>query len=321
MSQTDFNVANASGAAVRADINAHLDALASLSAGASAPSTIFPNQLWYDTSSGQLKKRNNANTGWLATPQIDAPIDTNGNAINESEGSTVASASTTNIWVTNCNTIKVNGVVTINSFGTAPRIGAWRKVIFSGTPILKHSANLNLPGSADITAAIDDFAFVYADTATQFDVLYFKKDGRAVVASTIPQATQSAIEAETDENTYVPPDLLKHHPGIPKAWVKFDGTAAGPITPDGDYNVTDVTDGGTGKPEVNFTVAFSSADYGVSVTGQNGTGTNNNGTGCGIQRIASPLATGSAKLVTGGNDSTTLLDLSIVTAAFFGDQA
>ncbi len=67
MSQTDLNVANASGAAVRADINAHLDALASQSSGASAPSTTFPNQWWLDTSTNILKQRDNANTTWVNT--------------------------------------------------------------------------------------------------------------------------------------------------------------------------------------------------------------------------------------------------------------
>ncbi len=67
MSQTDLNVANASGAAVRSDINAHLDALVSLSSGATAPSTTFPNQWWLDTSTNILKQRDNANTAWVNT--------------------------------------------------------------------------------------------------------------------------------------------------------------------------------------------------------------------------------------------------------------
>ena len=65
MSQTDFNVANASGAAVRADLNAHLDAMASLSAGTAAPLTTFPNQWWLDSSTNILKQRDNANTVWV----------------------------------------------------------------------------------------------------------------------------------------------------------------------------------------------------------------------------------------------------------------
>lgn len=115
------------------------------------------------------------------SPQLGGALDTNSYAINESEGSAVASDTTTNIWVTDGNTVHVTGTTTITSFGTAPRVGAWRKVIFDGALTLTHGANLSLPGSANITTAADDFAFVYADTTTQFDVIYFKKNGEPVV--------------------------------------------------------------------------------------------------------------------------------------------
>ncbi len=72
MSQTDFDVANASGATVRADINAHLDAMVTLSSGSSAPATTFPNQWWYDTSANELNRRNNANTAWLNNDILEA---------------------------------------------------------------------------------------------------------------------------------------------------------------------------------------------------------------------------------------------------------
>ncbi len=73
MSQTDFDVANASGATVRADINAHLDAMATLSSGATAPATTFPNQWWVDTSTGLLKMRNTANTAFLTVGTLNLP--------------------------------------------------------------------------------------------------------------------------------------------------------------------------------------------------------------------------------------------------------
>lgn len=75
------------------------------------------------------------------------------------------------------------------------------------------------------------------------------------------QATQAALEAETNENTYAPPDLIKHSPGVPKFWCKFNGTSAGPITPDADHNVVDVTDNGTGDYTVNISVDFSTANW------------------------------------------------------------
>jgi hypothetical protein len=65
MSQNDMSVANADGATVRADINSALQALASLSSGASAPGTTYAYQLWADTTTGLLKIRNAANSAWI----------------------------------------------------------------------------------------------------------------------------------------------------------------------------------------------------------------------------------------------------------------
>lgn len=128
------------------------------------------------TSGDAVPLLNGANT-WSGAQTLT------GSSIIEAEGADVASAATTNIWATDGNTRHITGTTTITSFGTAPQAGAWQKVIFDGVLTLTHSANLNLPGAANITTAAGDFAFVYADTTTQFDVLYFRADGTAVVAS------------------------------------------------------------------------------------------------------------------------------------------
>lgn len=65
MSQNDFVIANASGASVRTDMNSAFQALASLSSGATEPSTMYAYQLWADTTTSTLKRRNAANSGWL----------------------------------------------------------------------------------------------------------------------------------------------------------------------------------------------------------------------------------------------------------------
>lgn len=70
MSQTDQNVANGSGSAVRADLNAHLDAIATNHSGATEPTTKFANQWWADTSANILKRRNNANTTWISAMSL-----------------------------------------------------------------------------------------------------------------------------------------------------------------------------------------------------------------------------------------------------------
>ena len=71
MSQHDFNIANQTAAPARADINSALTALASLSSGATAPSTTVANMLWYDTANDTLKLRNEADSGWISIGYAD----------------------------------------------------------------------------------------------------------------------------------------------------------------------------------------------------------------------------------------------------------
>lgn len=70
MSQNDFVIANQSGSSFRADVNSALQALATLSSGATAPSTTYAYQLWMDTTTGILKLRNAANTDWVNFTQL-----------------------------------------------------------------------------------------------------------------------------------------------------------------------------------------------------------------------------------------------------------
>jgi hypothetical protein len=70
MSQHDYDIANADGATVRADVNAVLQAIAELNSGATAPSTTFAYMWWADTSSGILKRRNAANTAWISVMSL-----------------------------------------------------------------------------------------------------------------------------------------------------------------------------------------------------------------------------------------------------------
>ncbi len=71
MSQHDYDIANASGAVVRADINSVLDAVASNNGGSSAPSTTFANMWWFDENLDILKQRDKANTAWVLVAQKD----------------------------------------------------------------------------------------------------------------------------------------------------------------------------------------------------------------------------------------------------------
>lgn len=118
-----------------------------------------------------------------STPQLAGDLDTNGNAINFSEGSAVASASAPNIWATDGNTVHITGTTTITDFADAPRIGASRWLVFDGALTLTHGSGITLPGSANITTAAGDMAYVYADAVDAFRVAYFRANGESVISS------------------------------------------------------------------------------------------------------------------------------------------
>lgn len=87
-------------------------------------------------------------------------------------------------------------------------------------------------------------------------------------APAVGQANQAALEAQTNQNTYSPPDLLHHHPGVAKAWchVQSDGTL------DLNYNISSVSRTADGTYTVNFDTDFSTAVFSLLVTVESGSG-------------------------------------------------
>ena len=74
----------------------------------------------------------------------------------------------------------------------------------------------------------------------------------------VSQADQAALEAETNENTYVPPDLVRHNPGVAKAYgnVAADGTLGS-----GSYNITSSVKDSTGVYTITFDDDFADTNY------------------------------------------------------------
>ena len=71
MSQHDYVIDNASGAAVRADLNNALSAIVTSNSAATAPSTTYAYQVWADTTANKLKIRNGANNAWFEIGSLD----------------------------------------------------------------------------------------------------------------------------------------------------------------------------------------------------------------------------------------------------------
>jgi len=75
MSQvSDYNIANASGASVRSDLNAVFDAIKTLNSGGSDPSNTSPFMPYVDTAdSNNLKIRNAADNAFVTVGSVDSP--------------------------------------------------------------------------------------------------------------------------------------------------------------------------------------------------------------------------------------------------------
>jgi hypothetical protein len=73
MATHDYIISNASGAAVRADLNNALAAIASNNSSATEPTTTYAYQWWADTGSSPtvMKLRNAANSAWVTLFQLD----------------------------------------------------------------------------------------------------------------------------------------------------------------------------------------------------------------------------------------------------------
>jgi hypothetical protein len=75
MSTHDFVLDNGPGLAVRTDMNAALQALASQNSGPTEPTTMYAGMIWLDTSvlpNGVLRQRNLSNSAWV-TPTVLPP--------------------------------------------------------------------------------------------------------------------------------------------------------------------------------------------------------------------------------------------------------
>lgn len=76
MAQHDYSIANQTASNARTDINNALSAIVSNNSGASAPSTTYANQWWYDTTNKKLKFRNEANTAWIEIGELNQTSNT-----------------------------------------------------------------------------------------------------------------------------------------------------------------------------------------------------------------------------------------------------
>jgi hypothetical protein len=100
--------------------------------------------------------------------------------------------------------------------------------------------------------------------------------------------------------------------GIAKAWVNFNGT--GTVAIRTSFNVSSITDNGTGDYTVNFTTAMPNADY--CLVGASGRNTSPGPVPVSFQSSVNPT-TSAARIECGFFSTNTRFDSATITVAFF----
>lgn len=120
MSQHDFDIANQSAPNFRSDLNNALGALASLSSGATAPSTTYANMLWYDTANNILKMRNEADDAWINFGYVNQGDDTfavlEGTKIRNTSGTEVGTIGTGDFVLLETQTASASATLDFTAF-------------------------------------------------------------------------------------------------------------------------------------------------------------------------------------------------------------
>ena len=240
------------------------------------------------------------------------------------KGADIASAATTDLGAVEGLMHDITGTQTISSFGTV-RAGILKVIKFEGALTLTHNATtLILPGGANITTADGDVAIVISEGSGNWRCLsYVPASGYALkqvaasdtVAGVVEYAVQSEMETGTSNVLAVTPGRQQFHASAAKAFTNFNGT--GTIAARRLYNVSSINDNGDGDYTVNFSTAFSAADYSWAVDAGGGVGGSDFDTRGPDQ--ADPTGSAFRFSVLGGAQLSRL-DAAWISAVFYGDQ-
>lgn len=187
------------------------------------------------------------------------------------------------------------------------------------TVVVKHNVgNIYNPSGGDITldTAYGIVDLIYSAALSRWIVINTPVSSASdSTAGSIQIAVQSDQETATSTTKAVTPGRQQYHPSAAKAWVKFHGTTTTAI--DASYNITGLTDNGTGDTTITIATDFSSANYAVCGSCEA------EGTGAGARVLdiyTAAQAAGTVRVRTLQASSGVLADLDGVHVAMFGDQ-
>lgn len=234
------------------------------------------------------------------------------------KGSNVASAATLSLGEGGFFHVTGTTGITDIDFATA-KDGRWAWLVFDGILTITHNATtLQLPGGANITTAAGARGLFVQDATDNVICLDFvKADGTAIVSSSPSAASQAQQETGTDVATFVSPGRQQFHPSALKWWaqVAADGSA---LTVN--YNVSGITDTGTGNLTISIATDFSSANW-ACFMGNNGQ-INTSVTNSASRNVfLNTMAAGSIQINTKGGDNSDQDPTKPYNVGGAGDQA
>ena len=198
MSQANMTLTNVARTLFRSNLNAALAALSSCQSGTSRPTDIPAGGLWVNTTTATawvLNLYDGADDIAIGTVNTTTNVFTPSIANNSllpsklalGAWTTVASAATVNLGAQTSRNIILSGTTGITSFGsTATPDNVPFNIRFSGSLTITHSANLILPGGADIVTEAGDIAVVVWDGSNVWRVVrYDRANGQALVSAIV----------------------------------------------------------------------------------------------------------------------------------------
>tara|TARA_Y100000361_G_scaffold152082_1_gene170747 strand:+ start:261 stop:1256 length:996 start_codon:yes stop_codon:yes gene_type:complete len=273
---TDFQIPNGTGQAVRLDIERAILALASSNSGSQSNlGTTHPCQIFADTDNGLLKIR-----------------DTGGNSAAASATfHTIGSLNTANLGLLPKSGGSMTGVLSlVAGSNSAPSVNFGD----STTGFFKESSNVvGFSGAGNLSYTFSNTSFNLRDRrpARFFDAnssqyieiktasnvtanktLTLPEEDGTILTSATATISPTTVNATTVSATNIRPTNIQDssgnngstpvqiEQGRAKIWVNFSGLTNPPSSRD-DYNVSTIGDNGTGDYTINFDVTMSNNDY------------------------------------------------------------
>ena len=345
---TDYNIANASGASVRSDLNLVFDAIKTLNSGSSDPANMSAFMPYVDTAdSNNLKIRNSSNNGFTTI----GPVDTVNLGLLPASGGTMTGIlglsqglnsapsvnfgdSTTGLYKRGTNQIGLTFAGTERIFfdQNGVNLKGTKAVRFfddddshyvemkAGTvtanrtiTLPNETGTLLTSGSSISNSALANSSITVGSTSISLGATQTTFSGLTSLTSTTLIATnlKATNYQDASGNTLFTATQIKQ--GRLKAWINYTSTGDPDVINDS-FGVSSITQVSTGVTRVNFSTNFSNVNYCVAVTVRKDANGGSRGHG-----VTGTPAVGEMQIETMNAEGTSRENMANVYVMFSGD--